>query len=118
MLARRKVWRIASRDAEVMPPWTTSTLSSRASCCAYFVYSAMSDCESYWISLILRPSNPPASLICSTVAGEVPPAKPGEKVANGLAVSGIRLVKSFGAEEIESPTLSTSKRCSTTELRA
>ena len=36
-----------------MPPCTTSTLSSRASCCAYLVYSAMSDCVSYWIDLDL-----------------------------------------------------------------
>ena len=40
----------ASREAEVIPPCTTSTLSSRASCCANLVYSAISDCVSYWIS--------------------------------------------------------------------
>src|SRR5205823_4632358 len=55
----------ALREAEVQQPMTAAHLSLTRSFLAFSAKVGQSDAPSSWIYLILRPSTPPAALICS-----------------------------------------------------
>src|SRR6202022_4675295 len=55
----------ALREAEVQQPITAATLSLTSSFLAFSAKVGQSDAPSSWTNLILRPSTPPAALICS-----------------------------------------------------
>src|SRR6266850_1097799 len=55
----------ALRDAEVQQPMIAATLSLTSSFLAFSANVGQSLAPSSWMNLILRPSTPPAALICS-----------------------------------------------------
>src|SRR6476469_5988731 len=55
----------ALRDAEVQQPMIAATLSLTSSFLAFSAKVGQSLAPSSWMNLILRPSTPPAALICS-----------------------------------------------------
>ncbi len=55
----------ALREAEVQQPITDATLSLTRSFLAFSAKVGQSLAPSSWMNLILRPSTPPAALICS-----------------------------------------------------
>ena len=55
----------ALRDADVQQPMTDATLSFTSSFFAFSAKVGQSLAPSSWMNLILRPSTPPAALICS-----------------------------------------------------